>query len=310
MPDTRPGITFDAEGVCSACRHYEHRKHVDWDARWKEFEAMCDKYRGCNGPGGYDCAVAVSGGKDSHFQVYMLKEVMRMNPILFSVEDNFPMTEAGKHNLKNISEEFGCTIISCKPNIKAQKTLMRTFFEKYGKPTWYVDRLIYTFPLHMAAKFNTPFLCYGENVSFEYGGNADVETYSAKDQIENGVAVGFPKEELLGVPGVVCIPHLGASTPESEDNCAVMAADELGDYLLNGNIKNSVNLPEVVLPRAAGKRVCVLHKNEPGLISAITAVTTEAARLPREHSSIMPPAERISPMVLPAVWTRVVISAI
>ena len=130
MPDTRPGITFDENGVCSACNHYAHRKDVDWDARWKEFEAMCDKYRGCNGPGGYDCAVAVSGGKDSHFQVYMLKEVMRMNPILFSVEDNFPMTEAGKHNLKNISEAFGCTIISCKPNIKAQKTLMRTFFEK------------------------------------------------------------------------------------------------------------------------------------------------------------------------------------
>ena len=74
---------------------------------------------------------------------------MKMNPILFSVEDNFPMTEAGKHNLQNISEEFGCTIISCKPNIKAQKKLMRVFFEKYGKPTWYVDRLIYTFPLHM-----------------------------------------------------------------------------------------------------------------------------------------------------------------
>ena len=197
MPDTRPGISFDEEGVCSACRHFEARKNVDWDARWKEFEALCDKYRGCNGPGGYDCAVAVSGGKDSHFQVYILKEVMHMNPILFSVEDNFPMTEAGKHNLKNISEAFGCTIISCKPNIKAQKTLMRTFFEKYGKPTWYVDRLIYTFPLHMAAKFNTPFLCYGENVSFEYGGSGDEETYSAKGQIENGVAVGFPKEELL-----------------------------------------------------------------------------------------------------------------
>ena len=198
MPDTRPGITFDAEGVCSACRHYENRKNVDWDARFKEFEAYCDKYRGMNGPGGYDCAVAVSGGKDSHFQVWMLKEVMHMNPILFSVEDNFPMTQAGIHNLKNISEEFGCTIISCKPNIKVQKTLMRKFFEKYGKPTWYVDRLIYTFPLHMAAKFNTPMLCYGENVSFEYGGNADKETYSAMGQIENGVAVGMPMEELLG----------------------------------------------------------------------------------------------------------------
>ena len=167
MPDTRPGITFDEQGVCSACRHYENRKNVDWNARWKEFEALCDKYRGCNGPGGYDCAVAASGGKDSHFQVYILKEVMHMNPILFSVEDNFPMTEAGKHNLKNISEEFGCTIISCKP-------------------------------LHMAAKFNTPLLCYGENVSFEYGGNADEETYSAMGQIENGVAVGMPMEELLG----------------------------------------------------------------------------------------------------------------
>ena len=50
MPDTRPGITFDAEGVCSACRHYEHRKQVDWDARFKEFEALCDKYRGMQRP--------------------------------------------------------------------------------------------------------------------------------------------------------------------------------------------------------------------------------------------------------------------
>ena len=49
MPDTRPGIVFDENGVCSACRHCENRKNVDWDARWKEFEELCDKYRGCNG---------------------------------------------------------------------------------------------------------------------------------------------------------------------------------------------------------------------------------------------------------------------
>ncbi len=197
MPHTRPGISFDEKGVCSACNHYDNRKNINWDKRFEEFKALCDKHRGCNGVGGYDCAVAVSGGKDSHFQVYMLKEVMGMNPILFSVEDNFPMTDAGVHNLKNLSEEFGCTIISCKPNIKIQKILMRKFFESYGKPTWYVDRLIYTFPLHMALKFNVPMLCYGENVSFEYGGNADEETYSAKGQIENGVAVGIPTKELL-----------------------------------------------------------------------------------------------------------------
>ena len=178
---------------------------------------MCDKYRGMNGPGGYDCAVAVSGGKDSHFQVWMLKEVMHMNPILFSVEDNFPMTQAGIHNLKNISEEFGCTIISCKPNIKAQKALMRKFFEKYGKPTWYVDRLIYTFPLHMAAKFNTPMLCYGENVSFEYGGNADKETYSAMDQIENGVAVGMPNGGAAGRRRDRERPHPSPLAPTAEE---------------------------------------------------------------------------------------------
>lgn len=162
----------------------------------KELEKICDKYRGMNGTG-YDCAIAVSGGKDSHFQVHIMKEVMGMNPILFSVEDNFVMTEAGKHNLKNISEEFGCSIVSLKPNIKLQKKLMRKMFEKYGKATWYIDRLIYTYPLMMALKFNTPLLVYGENVSYEYGGADAVEIYSAKDILLNGVASDIPMEELL-----------------------------------------------------------------------------------------------------------------
>ena len=106
MPDTRPGIQFNAEGICSACQAYENIVKVDWTKRFHELEELCSKYRGMNGSG-YDCAIAVSGGKDSHFQVHLMKEVMGMNPILFSVEDNFTMTEAGKHNLRNISEEFG-----------------------------------------------------------------------------------------------------------------------------------------------------------------------------------------------------------
>ncbi len=86
----------------------------------------------------------------------------------------------------------------------------------------------------------------------------------------------FPCEALLGRHGVICTPHLGASTPEAEDNCAVMAAAEISDYLKNGNITHSVNMPEVHQPRAAGKRICIIHKNEPGMISRITALTTEA----------------------------------
>lgn len=86
----------------------------------------------------------------------------------------------------------------------------------------------------------------------------------------------FPCEALLGKPGVICTPHLGASTPEAEDNCAVMAAQEISDYLKNGNIAHSVNMPEVHQPRAGGRRICIIHKNEPGMISRITALTTEA----------------------------------
>ncbi len=81
----------------------------------------------------------------------------------------------------------------------------------------------------------------------------------------------FPCEELLGLPNVVCIPHLGASTPESEDNCAVMAAEQIIDYIENGNIKNSVNYPEIQLPRTESNRVIVLHENVPNIITQISA---------------------------------------
>ena len=67
MPDTRPGIKFDKEGICAPCFNYEKQHATDWKARKKELERICKKYRGKNG-NGYDCAIAVSGGKDSHFQ--------------------------------------------------------------------------------------------------------------------------------------------------------------------------------------------------------------------------------------------------
>ena len=199
MPNTRPGITFDDKGICAACQSYENRKNVDYKKRWQELEILCNKYRGMNGPNAYDCMIAVSGGKDSHFQVYIMKEKMGMNPLLVSVEDNFPMTNAGVHNLKNISESFSCDLISMKPNIQAQKKIGKYTFEKYGKPTYFIDRYIYTYPLHMAVKFNTPLLVYGENVAYEYGGAGAIETYSSKDQISNGVGNGIPTKELLAI---------------------------------------------------------------------------------------------------------------
>ena len=80
----------------------------------------------------------------------------------------------------------------------------------------------------------------------------------------------FPVDELLGVSGVVAIPHLGASTPEAEDNCAVMAARQIVDYLKNGNIKNSVNFPPCSVRRIGKQRLTVIHKNVKNVLNAIT----------------------------------------
>lgn len=82
----------------------------------------------------------------------------------------------------------------------------------------------------------------------------------------------FPNDELIGIEGVVAIPHLGASTPESEDNCAIMAAQELIDYLEHGKVTNSVNLPDCELAKSADCLVCVIHKNVPAIITQITGV--------------------------------------
>lgn len=106
-----------------------------------------------------------------------------------------------------------------------------------------------------------------------------VNSADVKAAIESGKVASyvtdFPTEETVGVKGIVAIPHLGASTAEAEDNCAVMAALQLDDYLKNGNIKNSVNFPNVAMPRSAAARICVLHAAEGDLLGAINALAAD-----------------------------------
>ena len=85
----------------------------------------------------------------------------------------------------------------------------------------------------------------------------------------------FPNNRLVQAPHVVAMPHLGASTPESEQNCAVMAVDELKDYLENGNIRNSVNLPAVSMERSGVMRMCIIHKNVPAMLANITTLLSK-----------------------------------
>ena len=88
--------------------------------------------------------------------------------------------------------------------------------------------------------------------------------------------VDFPSSEAINVDGIIAIPHLGASTSESEDNCAIMAAQELSNYLETGNILNSVNFPNCELPMSGKGRICVLHKNVPNMLTQFTTLFAES----------------------------------
>ena len=111
-------------------------------------------------------------------------------------------------------------------------------------------------------------------LNFARGGlvnNADIKAALASGKV-SGYVIDFPDDEVLDVDGIVAIPHLGASTPESEDNCAMMAVDEVKNYLENGSILHSVNYPDIDAGAVAAKRVCVLHKNVPNVLTKLSAI--------------------------------------
>lgn len=106
-----------------------------------------------------------------------------------------------------------------------------------------------------------------------------VDNASLLDAVKSGkigrYVTDFPSDELIGIDDIICIPHLGASTPEAEDNCAVAAARELTDYIENGNITNSVNFPSCSMARSGKSRIAIIHLNIKDMISKITTIIGE-----------------------------------
>jgi len=166
MPDTRPETLFNDEGVCQACLNSEKRQEIDWEKRGEELRKLCDKYR--RDDGYYDCLIPVSGGKDSHFQVYMMKEEMNMNPLLITVGDPFTKSQAGVSNFRNLGDAFGCDHILYNISIPLFKKVTRTAFEEFGEPLKYLETAIYTVPFKMAIKLGIPLVVCGES-EYQYG---------------------------------------------------------------------------------------------------------------------------------------------
>ena len=189
--------------------------------------------------------------------------------------------------IANTAIHLGMNVIGCDPflsiegawNLNHRVNRAATYDEVFEKADYIT--------LHVPATKDTKNMICTESIAKMKNGvkiinlsradlvNAEELKAALADGKVSAYVTDFPTEEVINTPGVVAIPHLGASTEESEDNCAVMAARQLDDYLKNGNIKNSVNYPNVEMPRSGVARICVLHQNIPSILTKITAAVAD-----------------------------------
>lgn len=188
----------------------------------------------------------------------------------------------------NAAATLGMTVMGCDPYLTVEaawninhSVQKAATFEDIFKNSDYIT-------LHVPATKETKNMINAETIAMMQDGvkiinlsRADlVDAAAIKAALESGkvsaYVTDFPTEEVVDVKGIVAIPHLGASTAESEDNCAVMAAHQLDDFLKTGNIKNSVNFPAISMPHTPGcKRICIFHKNIPAVLAQISGAFSE-----------------------------------
>ncbi len=188
MPDTRPGSVFNERGICGACTNYAKRADVDWHARWIQLYDLCHQHR--RGDGSYDCIIPVSGGKDSHYQVHVMKNLLGMNPLLLTVGTPFSMTDAGWHNYKNIGRAFNCDHYLFDIGDQTLRKVVRAGLEELGNPFQLIETACYTVSLKVATAFNIPLVVFGENPEYEYG-TTDDNLVTSNEYIAKGLPYGI-----------------------------------------------------------------------------------------------------------------------
>ncbi|MEF2230683.1 MAG: N-acetyl sugar amidotransferase [Pseudodesulfovibrio sp.] len=161
-------ITFADDGVCSACRVAHQRDEVDWDRRFKKLQRLTDKYR-CQDGSNYDCIIPVSGGKDSYFQIHVIKNMLGLNPLLVTYHGN-NYTLTGMKNLKNMREVFGVDHIFFTPSIRVLKAMNRLGMLMMGDMNWHAHAGIFTYPIRVAVQSNVPLMIWGEHGFMDIGG--------------------------------------------------------------------------------------------------------------------------------------------
>ncbi|EAI4429058.1 N-acetyl sugar amidotransferase [Campylobacter lari] len=200
MPDTKPDLHFDNEGVCDACRSQEAKnQEIDWKKREEEFLNLVKKYK--MHPV-YDCVIGVSGGKDSTFQVLKCLE-LGLSPLCVCFEPSIP-TKIGKKNLKNLNN-LGVDLIHIKRNPLIYKKLSREALVRTGDNEWQNHLGIFTCVPKIAVAFGIPLIIWGESPQIEYGGPAsskEKNTLGREWLEEFGGLLGNRISDMIGVDGI------------------------------------------------------------------------------------------------------------
>jgi N-acetyl sugar amidotransferase len=166
--NAKPTIFIDDEGVCSGCRYHESRQNIDWDERWKMLEQLLDGVK--------ECIVPVSGGKDSHFQVWLLKEKFGIDPLLVTYNHGFN-SGAGNRNLENLVRRSGCDLVRYTTGPDSARRLSRLMLERVGDLTWHYHAGIMTWPFQVAKQYGIDLIVWGEHGFAELTGMVSLDDF-------------------------------------------------------------------------------------------------------------------------------------
>ncbi len=217
LPDTRPFLSLDEEGICNACRTHEHRPAMDWDARRAQFLDVVKNAKANSR--GYDCLIPVSGGKDSHWQVLLCLE-HGLNPLTLSWRPP-ARTAIGQRNLDNL-KALGVDHVDVSVDPTVERRFMLATFEKFGTPAVPMHLAILHLPLTYAVRFNIPLIVFGENAAFEYGSADEAHQGFALNEEwirTYGVTHGTTAVDWVGTAGLCAqdlLPYTGPTPRELE----------------------------------------------------------------------------------------------
>lgn len=201
MPDTKPDLSFDEQGICNACRNFENRSEIDWKSRESELLALVEQYKSVN-EGNWDCLVPVSGGKDSTYQVVKMLQ-LGLNPLCVTAT-TCDLSEIGRKNIQNI-KELGVDYVEFSPNPQVRRKLNKIGLTQVGDISWPEHVGIFTIPIRAAVQFGIKLIVWGENSQHEYGGPATAvndNVLTRRWLEEFGGLLGLRVTDLIGIDGL------------------------------------------------------------------------------------------------------------